>query len=255
VAEILQVPIGVPSLEHIVDQALVAMTDGDRQIVFACANSNSMNVTRQDAEFRAALCDADQVVADGVGVKVVAGLVGKHVGPRIIGQDYFCGVMAACQDRGFGRVFFLGSAPETLERIKRRFQSRYPDLTLCGTLSPPFGEWSEEENEHFIEQINASRPDVLWVGMTAPKQEKWVYRNRSKLEVPVIGSIGAVFDFFAGTVRASPPWVRKLGLEAGYRLAMEPRRLWRRVLVSNVTFVLYGAWHELRSRRRGQLAD
>jgi N-acetylglucosaminyldiphosphoundecaprenol N-acetyl-beta-D-mannosaminyltransferase len=244
---ILQVPIGVLSLDDIVQEAIAAIDGRARQIVFACANSHSMNVSRRDELFRAALLDAEQVVADGAGVRFVARLCGKDVGPRIIGQEYFETLMAKLQSRGAGSVFYFGSSEVTLDRIGQRFERKYPDLTFCGSISPPYGEWSVQENQQFLTRINEARPDVLWVGMTAPKQEKWVYENRRKLDVPVIGSIGAVFDFFAGTVKASPPWIRRFGLEAVYRLAMEPRRLWRRVLVSNVTFVIYGSWYELRN--------
>lgn len=246
---ILGVPIGVSSLNDIVHEAIETIDSRDRQLVFACANSNSMNVSRKDRIFREALINADHVVADGSGVRLVGRLSGKDVGPRIIGQEYFEALMSELQSRGEGKVFFFGSSESTLHRISQRFEKEYPDLTLCGCISPPYGNWSEHENRQFLDRINEVRPDVLWVGMTAPKQEKWVYENRAKLDVPVIGSIGAVFDFFAGTVKASPAWMRRLGLEAAYRLLMEPRRLWRRVLISNVTFVIYGSWYELRNSR------
>jgi N-acetylglucosaminyldiphosphoundecaprenol N-acetyl-beta-D-mannosaminyltransferase len=175
-----------------------------------------MNMSRRDKKFRQALLDADQVVADGSGVRFVARLAGKDVGPRIIGQAYFEALMKKLKSRNSGRVYFFGSSEATLNLIDQRFKRDYPEL--------------------------------LWVGMTAPKQEVWVYENRRSLDVPVIGSIGAVFDFFAGTVKSSPQWVRTIGLEALYRLAMEPRRLWRRVLISSVTFLIYGSWYELRER-------
>lgn len=247
-SEILGVPIGAASLEDIAEEAIAAIEDREMQIVFACSNSHSMNMSREDEVFRLALLDADQVVADGAGVRFVARLVGKDVGPRIIGQEYFDAVMDKLRSRGSGRVFFFGSTEATLDLIAQRFRRDYPELTICGVISPPFGDWSRQRNGEFVRRINEAQPDVLWVGMTAPKQEKWVYENRRALEVPVIGSIGAVFDFFAGTVKASPLWIRRLGLEALYRLAMEPKRLWRRVLVSNVTFVVYGSWYEMRKR-------
>lgn len=242
---LLGIPIGVTSLEEAVVSAHRAIDGGTGQIVFSCANSHSLNVTRTDQTFRAALIDADQLVADGSGVTLIARLARKDVGPRIIGHEYFLAIMSSLQSRGRGRVFFFGSSQAVLDRIEGRFARDYPALTLCGTISPPYGEWSEETNEGFIEAINAARPDVLWVGMTAPKQEKWTYHNRRKLSVAVIGNIGAVFDFYAGTVKASPALLRRLGLESFYRLAMEPRRLWRRVLVSNLDFVRIGVWQEV----------
>lgn len=225
-----------------------AVESRDRQIVFACTNANAMNVSCRDEHFRDALGDADHVVADGAGVSVIARLAGKDVGPRISGHQYYDAVMKALNTRGSGRVFYFGSSTRVLESIRRRFISEYPNLSLAGTISPPFGVWSDARNDAFVEEINAARPDVLWVGMTAPKQEKWVYQNRRRLDVPVIGSVGAVFDFFAGTVRPAPAWVRRIGFEAVYRLAVEPKRLWRRVLLSNVNFIRLGLWHEVLRR-------
>lgn len=252
--DILGIRVGVQSLRQAAEDALEAVEKSDRQIVFACANSNSMNVARRDADFRAALQDADQLVADGVGVTLVARLAGKDVGPRIIGQDYFEAVMKGLARRGHGRVFFFGSSEDVLRKIRQRFQKEFPQLELCGAVSPPFAEWDEIRNDQFIEAINAARPDVLWVGMTAPKQEKWVWRTRKRLGVSVIGNIGAVFDFYAGTVKPSPKWIRRLGLEAAFRLAIEPIRLWRRVLLSNFSFVFVGLWTEvLRLGRDGHV--
>jgi N-acetylglucosaminyldiphosphoundecaprenol N-acetyl-beta-D-mannosaminyltransferase len=253
---LLGIPIGVPSLDSAATQALKAVERQGSQVVFACANSHSMNVARHDRLFREALLDADQLVADGIGVSAVARLAAKDIGPRITGQQYFEAVMEKVRLRGHGRVFFFGSSQAVLDRIRARFAGEYPTLELCGAISPPFGDWSREQNDRFIEAINSAKPDVLWVGMTAPKQEKWVFENRRALDVPVIGSIGAVFDFFAGTVNPSPAWIRRCGLEAFYRLALEPKRLWRRVLVSNFAFLRIGVWTEvMRPGRDSQGSD
>lgn len=247
---LLGIPIGITSLADAADEALSAIVERRRQVVFACANSNAINVSRHDSVFREALIDADHLVADGSGVSAIARLAGKNVGPRVIGQQYYQAVMARLCSRNQGRVFYFGSSQKVLDLIRQRFADEYPGLTFCGAISPPFGDWARELNDEFVETINAARPDVLWVGMTAPKQEKWVFNNRHNLKVPVIGSIGAVFDFFAGTVAPSPAWIRKCGLEALYRLAVEPRRLWRRVLISNVTFLLVGFRDEVLNARR-----
>lgn len=241
---LLGIPIGVPSLEAAVAAVHEAIDSRDRQIVFSCANSHSLNVTRRDPAFREALIDAEQLVADGSGVTLLAHLARKDVGPRIIGYQYFEAVMASLQQRGSGRVFFFGSSQRVLDLIGERFARDFPALALCGTISPPYGEWDEATNTGFLETINAARPDVLWVGMTAPKQEKWSYRNRERLAVPLIGNIGAVFDFYAGTVKASPDFLRRIGLEAIYRLAMEPRRMWQRD-VSSFEFLTIGVWREV----------
>jgi N-acetylglucosaminyldiphosphoundecaprenol N-acetyl-beta-D-mannosaminyltransferase len=157
--------------------------------------------------------------------------------------------MDALAARGCGRVFFLGSSDTVLSEISARFRQLYPALTLCGTLSPPFRAMTAEENRQIVDLVNRVRPDVLWVGMTAPKQEKWVHSHAAALEVPVIGSIGAAFDFFAGTNPRAPEWVCRLGLEWMFRLAREPRRMWRRTVISAPRFFrLVVGRHVLRTR-------
>lgn len=249
-AVFLGVTIGREPLQALTAAALAAIEGVRPQIVFACANSHSLAVTQTDPEFFAALNNAEQVVADGVGLTLMAKLAGMDVGPRIAGEQYFFSVMQALRGRGHGRVFFFGSSEQVLQRIEARFAREFPSLELCGVLSPPFRPWSEAENNSMIERINTAKPDVLWVGMTAPRQEKWVYRNRSRLNVRVIGSIGAVFDFFAETVASPPEWVRRYGLETVYRFLKEPKRLWYRVFISNGKFVLLALRkHVLGSRR------
>lgn len=235
--ELLGIAIDRTSLEEAAEEAHQAVDRKRQPIVFACANPHSLAVAQHDDSFRAALTQANFVVADGVGVTMMSRFAGVHIGPRITGTDYFQAVLNVLQQRGGGRVFFFGSSPRVLDLISARFASEFPSLTLCGTLSPPYGAWSEEENSRMVETINQARPDVLWVGMTAPKQEKWVEENRRKLNVQVIGSIGAVFDFYAGTYSRAPQWICKVGLEWAYRFMLEPRRMWERNFVSAPKFV------------------
>jgi N-acetylglucosaminyldiphosphoundecaprenol N-acetyl-beta-D-mannosaminyltransferase len=229
---LLGIPIGQPSLESAVAGALAAIDRKEKSVVFACANTHSIVVAQGDPVFFDALNDADQVVTDGVGVKIMGQLARIDVGSRIAGEEYFSSLMLSLEKRGKGRVFFFGSSDDVLQKIAQRFERQYPSLTLCGVLSPPYRPWSEEENAELVRVINDSLPDVLWVGMTAPKQEIWVFNNRHRLNVPVIGSIGAVFDFFAGTIPSPPSWVRRAGFEWLYRLFRNsnPGRFWRRGL-------------------------
>lgn len=119
-----------------------------------------------------------------------------------------------------------------------------PKIQLAGTCSPPFKEsFSAEDIDAMIASVNAANADILWVGLSAPKQEKWIYENRDRLNVKFIGAVGAVFDFYAGNVRRSPPIFQKMGLEWLPRLLQQPRRLWRRMFVSAPVFV----WHVLKS--------
>ncbi|MEO7863133.1 MAG: WecB/TagA/CpsF family glycosyltransferase [Nitrospirales bacterium] len=234
---LLGIPIDRKTLAEVTEEALEAINRRMSQRVFACANPHSLVVAQHDDSFQSALTHASLVVVDGVGVSFMARLVGVQIGPRITGTDYFQAVLNALQQRGGGRVLFFGSSQRVLDLIAKRFASDFPSLILCGMLSPPFGSWSDEQNRRMVQLINDAKPDVLWVGMTAPKQEKWVEENRHNLTAPVIGSIGAVFDFYAGTYTRAPQWVCRIGLEWAYRFLLEPRRMWQRNCVSAPTFL------------------
>jgi N-acetylglucosaminyldiphosphoundecaprenol N-acetyl-beta-D-mannosaminyltransferase len=238
----LGVTIGAGSLEELVETARESAINRRDSFVFACANPHSLVVARSDEVFRRALDSATAVVADGVGCLWVGALAGVAVGPRITGTDFFVSTMAMLNQRA-GRVFFFGSTDRVLQLLSSRLSIDYPNITMAAR-SPPFGTWSEKENEAMIAEILAFRPDALWVGMTAPKQEKWVHANAHKLAVPIIGSIGAVFDYYAGVTVRAPRWIRDLGLEWLYRLPREPSRLWRRTFISAPVFV----WCVMRER-------
>lgn len=242
---LLGVPVDRKSLEIAIGEAMAAVDGRDAPIVFACANPHSLVTAHADPLFRSALEKASIVVVDGIGVSIMCAIAGIRLAKRITGHDYFFAVMNALQRRGGGRVFFFGSSQAVLDRIEARIARDFPKLTLCGALSPPFGAWSAEENASMVARINAARPDVLWVGMTAPKQERWVEENRHRLSAPVIGSIGAVFDFYAGTHPRAPQWMCDMGIEWLYRLAREPRRMWRRNFVSAPKFGALVLWHHV----------
>jgi len=238
----LGVSIGPRSLDEILSACEAAIRDRRNSFVFACANPHSLVVARNDPEFRHALSKASAVVADGVGCTLAATLAGVSVGPRITGSDYFAAVMASLNRTG-GRAFFFGSSTEVLAKLTERVGRNFPSVETC-SLSPPYRPWTQEENGVMVQRICEFKPDVLWVEMTAPKQEKWVFANEARLRVPVIGSIGAVFDYYAGVTQRAPQWICDLGMEWLYRLPREPRRLWRRTMISAPLFL----WLVLRER-------
>ena len=234
---LLGVRIGTRSLGDLVTAAQAAIADRRGWFVFACANPHSLVVARKDPKFREALESASVVVADGVGCQWGAALSGVPIGPRITGSDFFASVMTA-MNRSHGRAYFFGSSDAVLEKLAARVKCDFPRVAVA-MQSPPFRPWSENENRQMVDDIRRFKPDVLWVGMTAPKQEKWVASNAAELAVPVIASIGAVFDYYAGATRRAPQWVCNFGLEWLYRLPREPRRLWRRTLVSAPAFLWF----------------
>ena len=142
-------------------------------------------------------------------------------------------------------VMFMGSSQKVLDLIVKRAAEVYPHLKVV-TYSPPYKpEFSDEDNKAIIEAINAADPDLLWIGMTAPKQEKWTYSHWEELDIHChVGTIGAVFDFFAGTVERAPMWWQRHGLEWLYRLLKEPKRMWRRYIIGNALFL----WNMLKEK-------
>jgi len=147
--------------------------------------------------------------------------------------------------------FLLGGSEEMLERLAAKLQERFPGLRLAGSYAPPFGEWSREENERIFQKIAASGAQYIWVGLGCPKQEQWIARHKAELPPGVYFAIGAAFAFHAGLVSQAPAWMQKRGLEWAYRLASEPRRLWKRYVVYNTLFLWYllletlrGVWVE-----------
>lgn len=206
----------------------------------ACFNPHSYVEAQADKHFSRSLKSADWLVADGIGVIYASKLLGGNIKERVTGSDIFQGVHQRLNDMGGGKVFFLGSTEETLAKIRVAMARDYPSLEVVGTYSPPFKEsYSAEELNEMLKAINTSKADVLWVGMTAPKQEKWIYDNLPYLDVKFAGAIGAVFDFYTGRVKRSHPIFQRMGLEWLPRLVQQPKRLWRRMLVSAPKFVLH----------------
>lgn len=204
--------------------------------VMACLNPHSFVVARDDSHFKSALQQADWLVPDGVGVVIAAQWLGLPVGARVTGPDVFLAVMERL-DKLKGSVFFLGSSEQTLARIRAKVAVEYPGVVFAGACSPPFKpEFTPEDNAAMVAAVNAASPDILWVGMTAPKQEKWLAAHRASLNVGAAGAVGAAFDFFAGTVKRSPKVFRTLGLEWLPRLIQEPLRLWKRIFISAPIF-------------------
>jgi len=213
----------------------------------ACLNPHSYAVALADQDFAAALRDASWLIPDGVGVVWASRLLGGQVRERVTGSDVFFGLHQRMNAKRGLSSFFLGASEETLAQIRARMADDCPNIRVAGTYSPPFKSvYSALELDAMIEAINVARPDVLWVGMTAPKQEKWIFENRARLDVRFAAAVGAVFDFYTGNVKRSHPVFQRLGLEWLPRLLRQPRRLWRRMVVSAPIFV----WHTLKARWR-----
>lgn len=204
-------------------------------------NAFSYDNARKDVLFSEALQKGDVLIPDGISIVKACRFLNAKSQPkeRIAGWDLFVYEMEKLNRVG-GKVMFLGSSDAVLNLIRHRVAEKYPKIEV-DTYSPPYKpEFSDEDNEAMISAINHSNPDLLWIGMTAPKQEKWAYTHLDRLDVHChIGTIGAVFDFFAGTVKRAPERWQRAGLEWLYRLLSEPRRMWRRYFIGNAKFIYY----------------
>jgi len=213
----------------------------------ACLNPHSYVMSLQDNQFAAALRASDWLLPDGIGIVLASRVLQGTIRQRVSGPDVFAALHEQLSRLRDGRVFFLGGTPETLVRMRQRMEVEYRNIRVVGTYSPPFKpDYSAQESRQMTEVVNAARADVLWVGLTAPKQEKWIYENKKALNVKFIGAVGAAFDFYAGTVKPSPAFFRRHGLDWLPRLLQQPRRLWRRTFVSAPIFL----WHVLKARMR-----
>lgn len=235
---ILDFPVIAEPLDACLHHIAAGLAAGRRIGMLACLNPHSIVVSHRDAVFQEALFAADLLVPDGVGIIAASRIGGGGIRKRITGSDIFHGVSRSLNQTG-GRVFFLGSTEKNLASIRLRMVQMYPNVKIAGTYSPPFKDnFSDNDNAAMVQAVNKAKPDVLWVGMTAPKQEKWAYRHRHQLDARFIGAVGAVFDFFSGNVKRSHPLFQEFGLEWLPRLLRQPGRLWKRNLISTPKFIL-----------------
>lgn len=187
--------------------------------------------------YRRILNSADMLCADGMAPVLLSRAVGDPLPERVPGPDLMQAYIEHA-DRSGMSSYFLGDTERTLQMLRSSVEDDYPGHRVVGAFSPPFSEVSREEELEAVEKVNESAPDVLWVALGTPKQERWVDRNRDALEVPVVAAVGAAFRFLSERTPRAPKWVGKMGLEWTWRLAMEPRKMWRRSLVQGPRFAL-----------------
>ena len=187
---------------------------------------------------------AGMVTPDGMPMAWMLWLGGHRHADRVCGPELMPDLVAASQKRG-SRHFFYGSSPETLAKLKRSLRQAAPAATIAGFYSPPFRALTAAEDDAIVERINAASPDIVWVGLSTPKQEHWMAAHRSRLHAPVLIGVGAAFDIQAGVVPRAPRFMRRTGFEWTYRFCKEPRRLTRRYLHSHPRFVAMIALQKL----------
>ena len=239
-------PLQLKSLNIVCSQAELERIPAGK-VLINTINAHSYNTAQEDETFAEALRKGDYLIPDGASiVKACRWLKAKsQPKERIAGWDLFAFKMqrldVRCKkDDVRCKVMFLGSSEKVLALIRERAAVDYPHLDII-TYSPPFKpEFSDEENHAMIGAVNRADPDLLWIGMTAPKQEKWTYRHWDELDIHChCGTIGAVFDFYAGTVKRAPLSWQRHSLEWLHRLLMEPGRMWRRYIIGAAKFIYY----------------
>lgn len=226
---------------------LASLPEG--KLLINTVNAHSFNTAKKDQLFADALTNGDVLIPDGVSIVKACKWIKAKSQPkeRIAGWDLFSFEMEKLERESEELrtkseeskiVMFMGSSQKVLDLIVKRAAVDYPHLEVV-TYSPPYKPaFSDEDNKAIIDAINAANPDLLWIGMTAPKQEKWTYSHWKELNIHChVGTIGAVFDFFAGTVERAPIWWQDHGLEWLYRLIKEPKRMWRRYIIGNTLFL------------------
>jgi N-acetylglucosaminyldiphosphoundecaprenol N-acetyl-beta-D-mannosaminyltransferase len=207
----------------------------DGKCIINTVNQYSYIIAENDKEFKNALLNSDVLLPDGIGVTAAVKLLNNQSIKKIAGADVHEHFLNKLNADG-GRCFYLGASDKTLAKIKEKIGREYPNIKV-GVYSPPFKpSFSDEENDEMISIVNEFKPDVLFVGMTAPKQEKWICKHKDNLDAGAICAIGAVFDFFAGTVNRPSKFWQNLGLEWFVRLVNEPKRMYKRYLVYGPAF-------------------
>lgn len=227
-----------PFLDYQLFSGALQELNSSEKLLIDTINQYSYCIAENDPAFKQALLDAEILLPDGVAITASAHfLTGKRI-RKIAGADVHQHLLTYLNQKA-GKCFYLGSSVDILQKIQSRLTKEYPAIK-AGFFSPPFkAAFSAADNERMVEMVNAFQPEVLFIGMTAPKQEKWAHEFHSVLETRLTCCIGAVFDFYAGTInRPGPVWI-KLGLEWLGRLLSEPKRLWKRYLFYGPVFIYY----------------
>lgn len=248
---VLGTPIDVCSEPGAVAQLLAWARRRESRAVYIC-NVHSVVTATEDDSFARALRESDLATPDGAPVAWMLRRQGAVHQRRVSGPDLMLACCRSAAEQGVS-IYLFGSTEPTLERLTQRLHTEFPALSIAGMHSPPFRPLSPDEDEAVVADIHRSGAGIVWVSLGCPKQERWMWEHRGRVQAVMVG-VGAAFDFHAGTTRRAPSWMRNNGLEWLHRLASEPRRLWRRYLVTNALFIA-GATRQLFSRRRRNMTS
>ncbi|MGN0161895.1 MAG: WecB/TagA/CpsF family glycosyltransferase [Lachnospiraceae bacterium] len=232
---ILGTNINVTSMEEITEYIKDHLEDLRGEYI-CVSNVHTTVMSHDDDSYNLIQNSAAMALPDGKPLSVVSKLYGFKEANRVTGPDLMERLFQESNQGTKLRHYFYGSAPETLELLGTRLSDNYPNMDVAGMFSPPFRPLTDEEDADIVTKINETHPDIIWVGLGAPKQEKWMYDHRNKLTGVMIG-VGAGFDYHAGNIKRAPMWMQKCSLEWLYRLMQDPKRLFKRYLVTNFRFI------------------
>jgi N-acetylglucosaminyldiphosphoundecaprenol N-acetyl-beta-D-mannosaminyltransferase len=234
--DVLGVPLALTDYGQTLDWIDAMIAARHRGYICAC-NVHTVMASHEDRELSTALKRASLIVPDGQPLVWAINALGHSLADRVYGPELMARACARSVDMGHRFYLYGGRNQGALVQLALNLRQRYRGLKIVGGYSPPHRPLTDEERAAVAAEINHTRADVVWVGIGVPKQEKWMAAMRGLLDAPVLAGVGAAFDFHAGLVPQAPPWVQERGLEWAYRLAQEPRRLWRRYLRYNPKFV------------------
>jgi len=249
--DLVGVPLALIDYEGTLDWVDAMVAEDEQGYVCVC-NVHTVMASQEDPELRAALMSSSLNVPDGQPLVWALNTLGHSLRDRVYGPELMA--RASARAAASGQRFYLygGRNQGALVQLALNLRQRYPGIRIVGGYSPPHRTLTAEEQAAVAAEINDAKPDVVWVGIGVPKQEKWMTAFRPLLQAPVLIGVGAAFDFHAGLVPQAPPWLQRAGLEWAYRLAHEPRRLWRRYLRYNPRFVGAFARQLAEHRRDGE---
>jgi N-acetylglucosaminyldiphosphoundecaprenol N-acetyl-beta-D-mannosaminyltransferase len=229
--------IGISTINMAMALQIIESWICQRESQYICVTGvHGVMESQRDVELQRIHNAAGLVTPDGMPLVWLSRLLGFCHVRRVYGPDLMLAVCERSALQGY-RHFLYGGAPGVADQLARCLQDRFPGLTIAGTYCPPFRPLTPEEDAVVVEQINAAQPDIVWVGLSTPKQEQWMATHVQRLHVPVLVGVGAAYDFLSGVKRQAPCWMQRSGLEWLFRLLQEPRRLWRRYLSNNPRFL------------------
>lgn len=221
-----------------VARAVCDELDARRPKSFVFLNPHSVVIAEREEAFRHAILSAHGIFCDGVGLSLASLMLNRHRAIRVYGYEFFRALSAELSARRIGRVFFLGGTDESLAELVSKYRDEYRGIPAVTSHAPPYqDEFGPADLDDMAQRVRQFGANVLWVGLGSPKQEKVLIELMRRCDVACGAAIGAVFDFYTGRVPHAPAWIRRIGMQWAHRLVLEPRRLWRRTVISSPAFL------------------